>query len=283
MDGIIVIDKPLGLTSHDVIHKLRKTLKTKRVGHAGTLDPQASGVLIVMVNKATKLSNYLVLDSKEYIATFKLGLATTTQDLEGEVVAEKTYQNDISKEKLLEVLKQYEGKQIQTPSIYSAIKVNGKKLYEYARNNEEVEIPKREIEVYKIELIDFVDDLVTVKVACSSGTYIRSLCYDIAASLNYPGVLTKLRRTKSGYFTIEQACSLEDVENNNYQMISILESLKGLEKVVVDQEVEKDVLNGKTLKIEQEHDFVVVNENDDVLAIYNQSEKGIAKMKRGLW
>ncbi|MEG0364760.1 MAG: tRNA pseudouridine(55) synthase TruB, partial [Erysipelotrichales bacterium] len=202
MNGIILVNKEAGMTSHDVIFKLRKILKTKKIGHCGTLDPLAKGVLVCLVNNATKLSNFLVLDSKEYTATFKLGEATTTQDLAGEVVETKEYQNEYSKEDILKVLEQYKGKQMQTPSIYSAIKVNGKKLYEYARANQEVEIPTREINIYDIKLIDFENDLITINVKCSSGTYIRSLCYDIANTLNYPGVLTNLVREQSGSFKI---------------------------------------------------------------------------------
>jgi len=284
MDGIIIVDKPLGISSHDVVSQLRKIFKTKRVGHAGTLDPQASGVLVCMLNKATKLSNYLVLDNKEYIASFKLGVSTTTQDLEGDVVEEKLYQKDITSEQLLNVIAQFIGVQNQVPSIYSAIKVNGKKLYEYARHNEEVEIPVREIEVYDIELLDFDEDIVTIKVACSSGTYIRSLCFDIAKALGYPGVLTALRRTQSGQFSIQQASTLDQIKEDNYTLISIKDALADyLVYQVLSEVEEKQVKNGVSLEIDMPKDFIVLDRNDNVIALYQKSEKGKAKIKRGLW
>ncbi|WP_423363358.1 tRNA pseudouridine(55) synthase TruB [Mycoplasma sp. P36-A1] len=283
MNGIIIIDKELGLSSHDVVSRLRRILKTRRVGHAGTLDPMASGVLVVMINKATKLSNYLVMDSKQYIATFKLGVSTTTQDLEGEIVSKKEYKNDISLERLDEVLKSFEGKITQIPSIYSAIKVNGKKLYEYARNNEEVEIPSREITINKIQLLEFSDDEISIKVDCSSGTYIRTLCYDISKELGYPGVLTKLRRTQSGQFNINDAFTLEQVEKNDFKMLSINEGLQDYDKLEVNEQEAKDVLNGKPIITNKEKDFIIVDKDKEVLALYGASVDGISKMKRGLW
>ncbi|MDL2212142.1 tRNA pseudouridine(55) synthase TruB [Erysipelotrichaceae bacterium OttesenSCG-928-M19] len=282
MNGIILINKEKQLTSHDVIYKLRKILKTKRVGHCGTLDPEATGVLVCLIGKATKLSNYLILDSKEYYATFKLGLATTTQDLTGEIVAEKGYQNDLSREDIKKVLTQYQGQQKQTPSIYSAIKVNGKKLYEYARNNEEVVIPTRDITVFELELLDFKADLVSIRVSCSSGTYIRTLCYDIAKSLNYPGVLCDLKRTKSGSFNIEASYTLAQIEANEYQLLSMQEALQDYPQVELNAEEYQAVRNGQPLECHQEQDFIVIYDNE-VQAIYEKTKDGQAKMKRGLW
>jgi len=283
MDEILLIDKPLDMTSFDVCAKMRKHFKTKRVGHAGTLDPQASGVLVVMINKATKLSNFLVMDSKEYIATFRLGLSTTTQDMEGEILEEVPYQKDVSLEQLQEVLNTFIGIQKQVPSIYSAIKVNGKKLYEYARNNEEVEIPIREIEIYNIDLLSFEDDLVTIKVSCSSGTYIRSLCFDISKALNYPGVLTYLRRTQSGQFSIDQAYTLEQIQNNEYTPLTIRQALSNYPALQVDDKQLVDVKNGKIIATDINQEFIVVDQEDNVIALYHPSKDGQAKMKRGLW
>jgi len=284
MDKIIIIDKPLHLSSFDVVAKMRKVFNTKRVGHAGTLDPLASGVLVVMLNKATKISNYLVMDNKQYIASFQLGKSTTTQDLEGDIVQEKTYLNDITLDKLKSVLASFEGIQMQTPSIYSAIKVNGKKLYEYARNNEEVVIPQREIDIKKIELLDFVDDIITIKVDCSSGTYIRSLCFDIANALGYPGVVTFLRRTVSGPFSIEQANNLEDVLEGRYHLCDIKDGLVDYDNLCIeDNQIITDIKNGKPLKVEMAKDFIVSDKEGNVLALFNASINGLAKMKRGLW
>ena len=282
MDGIIIVNKEVNMSSHDVIYKLRRILKTKKIGHCGTLDPLASGVLVCLVNKATKLSNYLVLDTKEYITTFKLGVATTSQDLAGEVVESVEYKNDISEEQLLKTLKSFEGEQIQLPSIYSAIKVNGKKLYEYARSNQHVEIPSRKINIFSIELIDFKHDLVKIKVNCSSGTYIRTLCYDIAKALNYPGVVVALQRTRSGNFSIEDSTTLNEIENNQFQLISIEQALKDYPIYEVSDDLINDIKNGKPLNVEYNSDFIVKS-NKDVVAIYEASINGISKIKRGLW
>lgn len=283
MNGVLIVNKPVNMTSHDVIFKLRKILKTKKIGHCGTLDPLASGVLVCLVGKATKLSNFLVMDTKEYYATFKLGIATTTQDLEGEVVAEKKYQFNLDETIIKQTLEKFLGEQMQTPSIYSAIKVNGKKLYEYARNNEEVEIPKRLIDVFQIELISFVDDLISIRVLCSSGTYIRSLCFDIAAALGYPGVLTKLVRSQSGNISLAESYNLEEIENNEFELLSIEDALLNYPFYVVESETELvDIKNGKQIKGEFEEEFVVKYQ-DEIIAIYHPSNLGQAKMKRGLW
>jgi len=282
MNGIILINKEKGMSSHDVVARLRKILKTKKIGHCGTLDPMATGVLVCLIGTATKLSNYLVLDSKEYQATFQLGIATTTQDLEGEVVVEKPYNHEYVKEDILRVLEDFKGKQVQVPSIYSAIKVNGKKLYEYARNNEEVEIPEREIDIMKLALISLEDSYISIDVACSSGTYIRTLCFDIAKKLGYPGVLTSLNRTKSGFFELKDSQTLADIEAGKYQLISIKDALKNYQQININEEMYNDVRNGKPLQLDCDEQFIVLYD-DEVQAIYDKSDNGIAKMLRGLW
>lgn len=201
MDGVIIVNKPAGMTSHDVVNRIRKIFKTKKVGHCGTLDPDATGVLVVAVNKATKLLQFLTADNKEYIATLSLGTATDTYDASGQVTATKEYV-PISDKKILACLNSFVGEQEQIPPMHSAIKVKGKKLYEYARNNETVEIPRRVITIDYIELISIVDNLVKFKVGCSKGTYIRSLCFDIAKKLDYPGHMYSLIRSKSGNFSL---------------------------------------------------------------------------------
>lgn len=283
MDGIILVNKEAGMSSHDVIYKLRKIFNTKKIGHCGTLDPAATGVLVCLLNSATKLSNYLVLDTKEYVATFKLGQSTTTQDLEGEVVETKPYQNEYDTKDIVAVLEKYIGNVIQVPSIYSAIKVNGKKLYEYARNNETVEIPKRTINISEINLIDFRDDLITIKVSCSSGTYIRTLCYDIAKELGYPGVLTKLNRTKSGRFKIEDSFTLEQLRNESYNIISIADGMVDYESVIVDDELVIDIKNGKPIKTNINKPFIAIDNQGKAIALFDASSAGQAKIKRGLW
>ena len=194
MDGIILIDKPLGYTSHDIVGKVRRVLHTKKVGHCGTLDPEASGVLVVCVNKATKALQFLTSEDKHYVATIKLGISTDTYDMTGTIQNQVPYRNDISLEQLDHVLTQFKGKQKQIPPIYSAIKVNGKKLYEYARAGETVEIQPRDIEIYSIECVALNEDEIQIRVHCSKGTYIRSLCVDIACGRPPPSTGAPARR-----------------------------------------------------------------------------------------
>lgn len=208
--GFLNINKPKGMTSHDVVSKLRKILNTKQIGHTGTLDPFATGVLPIAVGKATKLIEYLP-DDKEYIATVQFGKNTTTYDLEGEVT--ENFTNIVEKEDVLTALIQFSGEISQIPPIYSAIKKNGKKLYEYARAGESVEISPRKVTIYKTELIDFDGEkqVAKVLVACSSGTYIRSIAYDLGKSLNSGAYLVDLVRTKAGMFEINNSIDLDNL------------------------------------------------------------------------
>lgn len=195
MDGIIVINKPSGYTSHDIVSKIRKKLNIKKVGHTGTLDPLATGVLPILLGNGTKLSKYLINHDKEYIATIKLGVKTDTADIEGTVIEEQEVPL-LTEEQIMNSLESLKGKQKQIPPMYSAIKVNGKKLYEYARSGESIMVEPRDIEIYNIELIQYKEHEIKFKVACSKGTYIRSLCEDIAQKLNTIGTMSALERTK---------------------------------------------------------------------------------------
>lgn len=195
MDGIIVINKPSGCTSHDIVSKIRKKLNIKKVGHTGTLDPLATGVLPILLGNGTKLSKYLINHDKEYIATIKLGVKTDTADIEGTVIEEQEVPL-LTEEQIMNSLESLKGKQKQIPPMYSAIKVNGKKLYEYARSGESIMVEPRDIEIYNIELIQYKEHKIKFKVACSKGTYIRSLCEDIAQKLNTIGTMSALERTK---------------------------------------------------------------------------------------
>lgn len=277
MDGILLINKTTGMTSHDVVMKIRKLLKTKKVGHCGTLDPDATGVLVICVNKATKAIQFLTADSKEYIATLSLGKSTDTYDASGKVLEEKEF-NGIKN--LGEVLNSFVGKQKQLPPIYSAIKVNGKKLYEYARENKEVEIKPRDIEIKEIELLKVEDNEITFRVLCSKGTYVRSLCVDIANKLGYPGHMKSLMRSQSGDFKLEDCFTLEDVEQGNYRLISMDEAFTSFDKMVVD---EKIVIYGKTIKSDIDHNVAVYSEEGKLLAIYGPDGKGYLKSIRGLF
>ena len=204
------IYKPKGITSFDVIYKLRKILKIKKIGHSGTLDPMAEGVMQIAVGGTSRLLEYLDSD-KEYIAEVKFGYFSTTLDAEGEIT--KTIAPKFSESELKTVIDAFKGKIIQTPPKYSAIKVNGKKLCDIARKNPDakIEIPKREIEIYGIELLDFNNYIATIKVKCSKGTYIRTLAEDIAKKLSTDAYLTKLTRTSAGNFKIEDSIKIEDI------------------------------------------------------------------------
>lgn len=280
MDGVIIVNKPAGMTSHDVVNRIRKIFKTKKVGHCGTLDPDATGVLVVAVNKATKLLQFLTADNKEYIATLSLGTATDTYDASGKVTATKEYV-PISDKKILACLNSFVGEQEQIPPMHSAIKVKGKKLYEYARNNETVEIPKRVITIDYIELISIVDNLFKFKVGCSKGTYIRSLCFDIAKKLDYPGHMYSLIRSKSGDFSLSDSYSLEEIENGEFEMLSMEEALSNYPKLVVDDE--NIIYHGKKIKSKINHQVAIYNQNNKVLAIYGPDGNGYLKNIRGLW
>ena len=217
MDGIILINKEKKYTSHDVVAKVKKILKVK-VGHTGTLDPNATGILPLLLGNATKISKYLINHNKEYIAELKLGVKTDTADGEGKVIAEKQvnleeiFEN--INESIQQILNSFVGKTLQKPPMYSAIKVNGKKLYEYARKNEKVEVKSRQIEIYKMELIkfDLKENVIKFKVRCSKGTYIRTLCEDIAEKLNTYGYMKELQRTEVGDFKIENAITIGELE-----------------------------------------------------------------------
>lgn len=281
MDGIILINKPLNCTSHDVVNKVRKICHTKKVGHCGTLDPLASGVLVLCINKATKALQFITSEDKEYIATITLGKATDTYDLEGKITSEKEYQNDLTLKQVEETLKTFLGKQKQVPPIYSAIKVNGKKLYEYARNNEKVEIEPRDIEIYSLELLSFEKNEIKIRTHCSKGTYIRSLCVDIASALGYPGVMSSLIRTKSGHFALEDCITLEDLEQNPNQCIPIEEAFKDFKSLIIEDE--KNVYHGKTISSSLEGQVAIKSKEGKILAIYEQVGKNTLKSVRGLW
>ena len=210
--GFLNIYKPKGMTSHDVVAKVRKILHIKQVGHTGTLDPFATGVLPIAIGKATKLIEYLD-DDKEYIATVQFGKTTDTYDLEGEVT--ETFDKKVTEVEVVEALKSFEGEISQIPPIYSAIKVNGKKLYDYARAGQQVEIKSRQVKIFKIELIDFdyENQAAKIVVACSVGTYIRSIAYDLGIQLGCGGYLTALERTKAGKFDVQDAVELDKLPN----------------------------------------------------------------------
>lgn len=281
MEGIIVVNKETGMTSHDVVGKLRKILQTKKIGHAGTLDPMATGVLVVGVGRGTKLLPFLTADTKTYRAVLKLGIATTTYDCEGEITEQKVYQNNLDEEQIKEVLSSFLGDSMQVPPIYSAIKKNGKPLYEYARQNETIEIEPRAIHISKIDLLSFENDEITFEVRCSKGTYIRSLCVDIAAKLGYPGMMNNLVRLQSGIYNLNMAYSLAQIEVGDYQMIAIDSALDGLDRLIISEP--KIVYHGKKIKSELDKQVAVYDPDGHLLAVYAPDGQGYLKSVRGLW
>lgn len=254
IDGLILINKPKGWTSHDVVNKLRNILHQKKIGHTGTLDPLATGVLPVLLGNATKLSKYLIEHDKTYIAVIKLGTKTNTGDEEGKIIENKAVDiNVLENNYVKDVLNSFIGKQKQKPPIYSAIKINGKKLYEYARNNESVEIPERDIEVYEAELLELDKDKLEIKVqlSVSKGTYIRKLCEDISEKLGTVGYMKELERIRVDKYYIKDSVDLEYIKENidkiNDLCISIENIFSGNNKIILSKDKLKHFLNGVML------------------------------------
>ena len=283
MDGIIIIDKPIGCTSHDVVYKVKKIFNEK-VGHTGTLDPMAEGVLPILIGKGTLCSKYLVNHDKKYIATIQLGIKTDTADSEGKVIEEKEVSEEINDIKIKEILKTFIGKQKQTPPIYSAIKINGKKLYEYARNNQEVEIKPRDIVIYDIKLLKYDKKYkrIIYEVYCGKGTYIRSLCEDISNRLNTIGYMKSLKRIQVGDFKFENGITFEELINNN-------ENKADLDNVIIS--IEELFKNKKSIKLENKQVNLMLNgvqiknnNQDGVYKIYNSTNSflGIGIVKNNL-
>lgn len=278
MDGLLIINKPLHMTSHDVVNVVRKTLHTKKVGHAGTLDPEASGVLVVAVNKATKALQFLTADTKEYIATLTLGTSTDTYDVTGQITEQKPF---TGYDHLEEAINSFIGESMQVPPMYSAIKVNGKKLYEYARAGEHVEVAPRPITIFKMEVLKEEGPHITFKVKCSKGTYVRSLCVDLAKQLGYPGHMSTLVRTQSGAFTIDQAVTLEDLQAGNYHMIPLEHAFDEMDHYVLEDE--KIAITGRKINADIDHNVAVFNKEGHLLAIYGPDGQGHLKSLRGLF
>lgn len=244
MNGLIVVNKEKGKTSRNIVNELNIILGTKKIGHTGTLDPIASGVLVCVIGKYTKLVNILINDTKEYIAEIKLGISTDTLDITGNIISTSIV--DITKNDILKVFKYYKKSYLQEVPLYSSVHVNGKRLYNYARNNEEVILPKRKVTIYNLELISFINDIITFKVKVSKGTYIRSLIKDICNKLNIDGTMNNLIRIKQGNFTIEESYKIEDIKNNNYKLLNIKEFLDYKVIELPDNLINK-VLNGNTI------------------------------------
>lgn len=266
MNGVIVVNKPKGITSRDVVNKLVKEFSTKSIGHIGTLDPMATGVLVCLIGKYTKLGSIMVDHDKEYIATFKLNILTDTLDSEGKIL--KTDNKKISLEEMQTAIEHFNGlTYTQEVPIYSAVKVNGKKLYDYARNNEEVILPKKEVSIYKLELISF-DDEVKIKCKVSKGTYIRALIRDICAYLGTYGIMTNLVRTKLGDYDKSEAYSLEDICNGKYKLYS-LEDIFNLDVRYINNDNHKQIYNGNIVK-DKNSNYILYKDGDKAVAFYTR-------------
>ncbi len=265
INGVLIVNKPKNFTSRDVINELNRKLGTKKIGHTGTLDPIATGVLVVVIGSYTKLVNDLTSLDKEYIAEIKLGIKTDTGDITGSVLEENNNYN-ISKEDILNVFDLFPKEYEQTVPKYSAVKVGGKKLYEYARNNIDVELPKRLVKIYELELLDFNNDIIKFRVKVSKGTYIRSLIEDLCKKLNAIGTMSSLVRTKQGKFRIEDSHILDEI-NINTKLLDSKDILDIKDYVLNDYEY-KLVSNGNKLNIELEDGYYNVVYNNENVAIY---------------
>ena len=277
MNGILIIDKPKEYTSHDVCSKVKKIYGAK-VGHTGTLDPMATGVLPLLLGEGTKLSEYLTNHNKTYEAVLKLGVQTDTLDSEGEVIAnQEVPETSTDRKRVQQVLRECVGKQVQTPPMYSAIKVKGKKLYEYAREGKKVEIPQRTIEIYEMELLEInqQEKQIRFKVACSKGTYIRTLCETIAQKLGTIGYMKELKRTKVGEFSLNQAITIEELEKNKEnkefleeKLITIPKFFENVARIILNEQKLQLFLNGVQLtRIEPDGIYQIQSENNKWIGI----------------
>lgn len=272
MNGIIIINKPKDYTSRDIVNIVSKKLNTKKVGHTGTLDPLATGVLVLPIGRALKVSELLTSNTKEYIAEVILGYETDMLDITGTEI--KRNIPSVTKEELLKVLKSYIGKYNQEVPLYSAVKVGGRKLYEYARSGTTVIPPSKEVEVYSLELISDLKHIngaveFTIRCEVSKGTYIRSLIRDIAYSLNTYGTMKNLIRTRQGIFTLKDAYTLKDIEENNYKLLSIKECLPNIKTTVIEEPLLTKVKNGMVLdKFFKENISLLLDKEGKEIAIY---------------
>ena len=258
MNGAFFIDKEINCTSRDVVNEIIKKVETNKVGHTGTLDPLATGVLVVCVGKATKLVNLLTCDNKTYEAEITLGIQTDTYDITGNIIKEESV--NIKDEEIKDAVNSFLGQYEQEVPIYSAVKVNGKKLYEYARNNIDIELPKRLVNISDIEIINDIKRIdnhiiFNIRVTVSKGTYIRSLVNDIAHKLNTIGVMSSLRRIKLGNVSIEECKLVDDIKYSD--LVSVKELLKDYKSLVVDDNLKKDILNGKIIDNIYGNDMIV--------------------------
>ena len=287
MDGIVNVNKPLGITSYDVVYRLRKILNIKKIGHTGTLDPEASGVLPMCVGKGTKMAEYLTAADKQYLAKLQLGAFTDTQDATGEVL--ESFEVNVSEEEIRNAVQGFIGEITQIPPMYSAIKIDGKKLYELAREGVTVEREPRQIVIHNIEIknIDLENNTVDMLVDCSKGTYIRTLCNDIGVALGCGGHMSALHRTRSGRFAIETAYTLEQIEkmaeNGDFEFLTpVSEALPEYEKIVLAERNAYRVRNGIKVTVAGLEDgeiYRIFDEKNEFLALGRQTPERLEIIK----
>ena len=266
IDGVLLINKPKNKTSRDVVNQISKIYHTKKVGHTGTLDPLATGVLILCLGKYTKLVQELTSEEKEYVAVMKLGCLTDTLDVTGTVLKEKKCV--VSKEKIYLVFQNFPKEYLQTVPIYSAVKIHGKKLYEYARENKEVELPKRKVQIKSLEILNIEENRITFKTTVSKGTYIRSLIRDLASEMGEYGVMQELTRTKQGNFLLENCYDLENITENT--PLKKLESIFSYPRIQVTEEMKKKIQNGNFLNLKTDAERVLLMDQENAVAIYQK-------------
>lgn len=282
-NGILMVNKPSGITSRDVVNIVGKTLNTKKVGHTGTLDPMATGVLVLCLGNALKVCELITANDKEYIAKVILGIETETLDTTSPII--NTKKTNITKEEIEKVLNSFKGSYLQEVPKYSAVKINGKKLYEYAREGKEIELSKKMVTIYDIQLISditYYNDTTSfyIKTTVSKGTYIRSLIRDIGYKLNTYGCMDSLERTRQGIFNIDNSYTLEEIKNNNYKLLSIEKSLPNIPLVEVDNKTLFKIRNGVKLKKFFTGDMAIIKDKNKVVAIYKNdlNESKLFKM-----
>ncbi|KAB8138781.1 tRNA pseudouridine(55) synthase TruB [Gracilibacillus oryzae] len=280
MNGILPLWKPKGMTSHDCVIKIRKLLKTRKVGHTGTLDPEVEGMLPICVGEATKIVPFLTDTNKTYIATAAIGTATDTEDQTGQITENQKVTKRFTDQEIFRVLANFNGEIVQQVPLYSAVKVNGKKLYEYARSNEPVERPKRKVRIHQLNFLETTyseqdgTQEISFEVTCSKGTYVRTLCVDIARQLGYPGHMASLVRTRSGHFSTDDSITFDQLEEQleNIKLLPIREGVVHLDVINVKEEERQKILNGQKLPLPDnlpKTEFFRMEYHDELLAVYH--------------
>ncbi len=284
-EGLIIVNKPAGVTSHDVVAKVRRILKVKKIGHTGTLDPDATGVLVLMVGKATKIAQFLQIDTKEYRAEMVLGIKTDTQDASGKVIFKSVC--DVSEEEVKQALEHFKGKIVQVPPMVSAIKINGERLYKLAREGKVVHRSPRTVDIFYINFLGMTmgtNPIVNFVVGCSKGTYVRTLCTDIGDFLGCGAHLGKLIRTRCGDYSLNEALSIEQIEKLavssaiDDHFILMKDALKRFSSIIVKKPYVRDILNGRFLvskmieemssKLEEGNFVKLLDESQNLLAVF---------------